>query len=288
MLSAIVPARNERYLPQTVADLLAHAVGDLEILVVLDGLVYPDTVLPADPRVRVIRHEEPHGMRPSINEAAAAARGDVLLKCDAHCSFAPGFDRVLRDALEPTWVMVPRRLTLHPETWRIDYADTVRDAHYLSYPFHDRTKPPVLRGLTWHARAQERTGILLDDEMTSQGSCWVMPTAWWQRLGPLDTEHYGPFVSEFQELGCKTWGLGGAIKVNKQTQYGHWYKRDGQGYALSRRQSREGLDYCWRHWFFDAAYPGKVRPFDWLIDHFWPVPGWPADWQAVRDRMRAA
>lgn len=35
-VSVIIPARNERFLPQTVADLLAHG-SDIEIIAVLDG-----------------------------------------------------------------------------------------------------------------------------------------------------------------------------------------------------------------------------------------------------------
>jgi len=277
LLSCVIPSRNERYLPETVADLLHNAVGDIEILPVLDGP--PFVPLPDDPRVKVIRHDTPQGMRPSINDGVAQAQGDYLLKCDAHCSFAPGFDRVLLDEIDANWVVVPRRYSLNPVTWERDLRDPPRDAHYLCFPFtHRPDKPPVLRGLTWKERARARAEILLDEDMTSQGSCWVMSRPQWGRIGPLDREHYGPFVSEFQEIGMTTWLGDGRVMVNKKTWYAHWYKREGQGYAVSARQNREGLAYNLDYWFNDR-WAGRQWDFEWLIKRFWPVPSWPENWR---------
>jgi len=272
MLSVLIPARNEAYLGATVADVLRQARGEIEVIPVLDGYTHP---LPDDPRVRPIAHATSQGMRPSINEAVLAARGDVLLKCDAHCAFAEGFDVVLQTELADDWVVVPRRYDLDPETWTI--GGEARDAHYLMWPWHKPDVRPALRGRFWPARAAARAACDLDDEMTSQGSCWVMRRAFWDRvIGPLDTVSYGPFVHEFQEVGLKAWLSGGRVKVNKRTSYGHWYKRHGQGYILSPRQSHQGIAYTLDHWLHDR-WPARRRNFAWLIEAFWPVPTWPAD-----------
>jgi glycosyltransferase involved in cell wall biosynthesis len=276
-ISVIIPSRNEPYLVPTVNGILNAVVGDCEILVVLDGGNQADVVLPNDSRVKAIRHETAHGMRPSINEAAAQATGEFLLKCDAHVAFSSGFDRVLIADCDEESVVIPRRYGLDPVTWTTD--QDVRDAHYLAWPWRDPAKEPTLRGLTWKERSRARAHILLDDEMTTQGSCWLMSRTLWNRIGPLDTEHYGPFICEPQEICNKAWLSGGRVLVTRKTSYAHWYKRNGQGYVLSKRQSRMGLAYNVDHWVNDRPWPGKVRSFEWLINHFWPVPGWPENWK---------
>src|SRR6188474_984173 len=118
-VTVIIPARNERYLRQTVVDLLAKAAGDLEILVMLEGPPWPDPPLPDDPRVRVLFHVEPIGMRPSIMEGAAAATGEYLLKIDAHCIVAEAFDAALKADCDVDWLVVPTRHSIHPDTWTV-------------------------------------------------------------------------------------------------------------------------------------------------------------------------
>jgi glycosyltransferase involved in cell wall biosynthesis len=279
MLSVVIPARNEPFVAETVTDLLTHAQGPVEVIVVLDGPCATPPRWPEDPRLKVIVHETPHGMRPSINEAVGVAQGDAILKCDAHCAFSPGYDTALTLELEPSWVVVPRRYSLDPTRWAVLFDERPRDAHTLEWPFKV-PNAPVLRARTWHERGAARAHVLLDDELSSQGSCWVMSRSQWERVGPLDAAHYGPFIQEFQEIGFKTWLSGGRVKVNKQTWYAHWYKRTGQGYALSKRESREGIAFSMRQWFHDEWDGPRVRTFASLIDQFGPLPGWPDDWQA--------
>ena len=218
-LSVIIPARNEQWLGRIVTDILEKAYGDIEVIAVFDGYVPTDFPLDNN-RVITIVHQRAHGMRPSVNEAAALAHGEFLMKCDAHCMFAEGFDVELKSECDGDWLVVPRRYGLDPERWVRD--DSARDAHYLTFPYYYRDKRPALRGETWKQRARERAHVLIDDEMTSQGSCWMMHTEYFHRFGGVDAEHYGPFVHEFQELGNRTWLSGGRVVVNKRTWYAHW------------------------------------------------------------------
>jgi hypothetical protein len=270
-VSVLVPARNEIHLGSTVQDLLDHATGDIEVLAILDGYDHP---LPDDPRVIPLRNLRPEGMRPSVNMAAQVATGEFLMKCDAHCSFAEGYDEVLAAECDDDWVVVPRRYSLDPVRWAM--VDAPRDAHYLGYPFHHPDKPPGLHGLTWKARADERQHVLLDDEMSSQGSCWFMHRSYFDKFGGVPLDGYGPFVSEFQQIGNRTWLSGGRVVINKKTAYSHLYKRTGQGYVLSPRQSREGKAYCVKFWMLDE-WADRVHDLRWLIEKFSPVPEWPAD-----------
>lgn len=276
-VSVIVPSRNERFLGPTVKDLLSKARGDVELLVVLDGY-WPDEPLPDLPNVIAIHRGQAQGLRAAINTAAALASGEFLLKCDAHCMFAEGYDVTLAEECALDWIVIPARYSLEPETWTIAETGKSRvDYHYLSYPY------PVhagsgLHGVEWHERARARRGLLLDDEMSFQGSCWFMSKQHFAWLGGLKEELYGTFMGEPQEIGLKTWLGGGAVKVNKRTWYAHLHKGKtyGRGYSFPHGErdtySRAGAEYWMRN-----RWEGQVHPLSWLIEKFWPVPTWPAD-----------
>jgi hypothetical protein len=48
-------------------------------------------------------------MRPMENAAAALATGEFLMKLDAHCIMAPGWDEALKAHCEPGDLLVPTR-----------------------------------------------------------------------------------------------------------------------------------------------------------------------------------
>lgn len=279
MISLIIPSRNEKFLLPTVQDVLAKSRGEIEIIVVLEGYW---TVLPNDPRVRIIHHGQPLGMRPAINHAVRIARGEHLMKLDAHCMVEEGFDHILlRHYLEDNWVVVPRRDRLDPEKWcKSEDSRPSIDAHYLSYPYERPGDPSCgLHGTEWKERGIARKDVLLDEEMSSQGSCWFMSRRQWDRIGELDSEHYGSFIQEFQEVGLKTWLGGGKVMINKHTTYYHLYKgkRYGRGYSMAGLNHEAGRDYCTQFWMTDQPFSGRVYPLRWLIERFAPVPTWPVD-----------
>jgi glycosyltransferase involved in cell wall biosynthesis len=277
MVSVLIPARNERYLGQTVRNVLSHATGNIEVVAVCDG--YRAEGLPDDPRVRVLYHERPQGMRASINHAAAVSKGNFLLKLDAHCAMAPGFDMMLAEDCDEDWVVTPKRFNLDLDAWQ--GVGTAIESHYLTYPWaNNNPRHQALRGREWRERAEQRRDVLIDDDMSFQGSCWFMTRKHWNRLGGLSMFGYGPFVQEAQEIGLKTWLGGGAVKINKRTYYCHWRKHDGQGYVLSSRQSRDGILYSIDFWM-NNRWPLRVHNLEWLIESFAPVPGWPpaSEWR---------
>jgi glycosyltransferase involved in cell wall biosynthesis len=287
-VSVLIPSRNERYLDATVRDVLAKARGDVEVIVNLDGY-WPAPALPADPRLHIIHRGAARGMRPGINAAAAVSRGDYLMKLDAHCLLAEGFDEILKADCADNWIVVPRRHRLDPEKW--DLQPTTKppiDAHFLSYPLERPDDWSCgLHGDVWPARTRARADVLIDDEMSSQGSCWFTSRKWWDRmLGPMEVHNYGQFVQEFQELGNKTWLGGGEVKVNKKTFYAHWHKgQAGRGYAVSKNEHRAGHDFCNRWWMLDL-WPERLHDLRWLIEKFWPVPTWPEDLDEAFARAR--
>lgn len=287
-VAIISPARNEKYLPQTVESCLSNARGEVEFIAVLEG--YTPEGWPAlqakFPNLHTIYHSQPKGMRQSINEGAASAisRGArYLMKLDAHCMVPENFDMVLKADCDTDWIVVSRRKRLEPETWTLQQVGKPDiDYHYLSFP--DDPKDfggPGLNGKVWYERCKERAHIEIDDEMSSQGSGWFMHASYFQKQGFMDESKYGPFWNEFQELGLTCWLSGGQVKVNKRTWYAHWHKgKQGRGYSMSESWLKQGRNYT-MNWLYNKASDKQTRPFKWLIEHFWPVPTWPENWERL-------
>jgi len=274
-LSVIVPARNELFLQKTVTDLLTKAEGDIEVIVILDGY-WPTPQLIEDTRLKIIHRGKPLGMRAAINAGAVIAKGKFLMKTDAHCMFANGFDTVLAADCSDNWVVVPRRYALDPEKWElVDNPKYPIDYMYLSQDLH---------GVVWNEKNKdpELKKKLIDETMSNQGSVWFMTHDYFNELELMDEKTYGTFWNEFQEIGLKCWLSGGRVVVNKNTWYAHWHKSSdyGRGYSLSRDDQPKALAAVdkWKN----KGWHKQTLPLSWLVKRFWPVPTWPVDrslWQ---------
>ena len=287
LVSVIIPARNEIYLQATINGLLATAAGPVEIIPVLDG---PSKHPEPEPHkaVKPIRHAEPQGMRPSINAAAAAATGKYLMKCDAHCIFAPGWDEALKADCAEDWLAVPTRHSIDAERWAPKWRHF--NYHYLTFPWTTTQYGIGFHAVTWpwdeNKRINaERAHVPVDDQMSFQGSCWFMHrSAFMRLLMPLDHQNYY-FYQEAQEVGFKFWLSGGRQVVNKRTWYAHLHKGSstGRGFYLSLNRKRASEAYAADYWL-NNRWEGATRKLAWLVEHFWPIPGWPEDWDHPRHR----
>lgn len=281
-VSIIIPSRNERFLPETVQDIYANARGDIEVIAVLDGY-WPDPILPDYPTLKIIHHSQPLGMRACINHGAQIATGEWLMKCDAHCMFAEGFDLTLLADAQDYQVIIPRRKRLDAENWAIqDVGKPDIDAHYLSNPL---TNPDgfSMHGAIWPERDRQRLEILIDETPSFQGSFWMMHRTWFHDfLGGMSEAGYGGFTQEPQEIGMKTWLGGGQVVVNKKTWYAHLHKgkKYGRGYHQNKAEILAGHEYSARYWM-NNRWEKRQHDFDWLIERFAPMPTWPADWRSL-------
>lgn len=291
-LSIILPSRDEKFLTPTIDDIFRNCRDEqTEVIAVLDSDKWPldwKEVTNRHPRLHTIHNGSSIGMRGSINKGAASAisRGaKFIAKFDGHCSFSEGFDVELMSNCDEDWIVVPRRGRLDPENWcATDTHKPDIDYHYLSFPDDPNDfGGPGLNGKPWNERTIDRADILIDDEMSSQGSGWFMHATFFQRLGFMDEASYGPFWNEFQELGLCAWLSGGAVKVNKNCRYLHLHKgsKHGRGYKLPESWLKLGRDHTMK-WIWNEAWDSRqTRPFSWLIEHFWPVPSWPENWEEV-------
>jgi len=263
MISVIIPAYKEPYLQQTIDSLLKSARGKIEVIAVLDGC-WPDPIIKDDPRVHLIHFPEPRGMRTAINAGAKLAKGKYLMKCDAHCLFADGFDEVLKADCEPDWTVVPTRYSLDSNKWERKI-DKKYEFEYIS--------SDDLKGKRWPEYAKRVEGQEIVDLMTSQGSCWFM---YWERfweLEGLDDINYGGMGREAQEVCLKTWLSGGRMVLNRKTWYAHWSKSKKDIRFSNRETKAKSVEFAKELWMHDK-WPKATRKLQWLIDKFAPVPTW--------------
>ena len=265
-LSVIIPARNEKYLQKTIDDIMENFETDFEIIIGLDDY---DAKLKENPRVIIYRSDKRVGMRPMINILAKKARGRYLLKTDAHCRFDKGYDRKLIDITKQGCTVLGIRYELDVKKWERKER-TNCDFRYLSHP--DADPLGGLRGLAWHEWKKKTKGMKIAESMSLSGSGWLMEKKQFDVWGGLD-ENHGTFGQEGAEIACKTWLQGGRLLINRETWYAHW-NRGKAPYALSRRQRDKSVDYSIDFWMNDRWHFQKYS-FNWLIEHFKPVPGWP-------------
>jgi len=303
IVTVIIPSRNERFLPNTVVDLLKKAQGQIEIIVILDGYwTIPSyleenfrnayNIMITDPHVMLLHRGQAEGMRPGVNSAVALAKGDYLMKIDAHCMLDDGYDVKLKADCEKNWVVVPRRKRLETENeamteiiWAIqDVGKPDVDYEYLSYPDNPADfGGPGLNGRIWTERAIERLNnpdYDIDENLSFQGSAWFMHKAYFHELDLMDTKRYGTFWNEAQEIGLKAWLSGGQVMVNKKTWYAHLHKgkKYGRMYQLDKRTIDVAAMFT-NKWMNNEAWEKQTLPFSSLIKRFWPLPGWPESWE---------
>ncbi|MCK5408822.1 MAG: glycosyltransferase, partial [Candidatus Heimdallarchaeota archaeon] len=299
LLSIVIPNRNEMFLKKTVDDILSKAEGDIELIIVMDG-IWVDIDEFTDIRIRMLHHgteRDSRGMRASINAGMAVAQGEYVMKIDGHCMVDKGFDVKLKAVCKDNYIVIPRRHRLDPEEWKIaDGGKLPVDYMAIDYPF----KTPFhhangLHGHIWNQRYHENKDIEIDDTPSFQGSCYFMTRKHWDEVvGPLNDENYGPFSSEAQEVGFKTWFSGGRVVVNKNVWYAHLHKgkKFGRGFAFSNAQYKKhlaeiqkGQKYCIDYWMNTKDYE---YDWEWFMNKFPNMPNWEKDWkgQIERDKRK--
>jgi hypothetical protein len=298
-LSLLIPARNEEFLQKTIDDALANIQGETEIIVVLDGVWMP---LQQHERVTVLFHPVPVGQRAACNDAARLAKGKYVMKVDAHCAFDKGFDVKMIEAFRKVGddaTMVPVMYNLHGFDWVCP--DGHRRYQSPSGPCTECGKPTE-KDILWKRRKHKKsTSYCFDCEphfqyfndfckrpegqgeitetMSLQGSCFMMTRQKYFDLG-INDESLGSWGSQGIEVACKTWLSGGSVMVNHKTWYAHLFRTQGGDFGFPYKQSEnqiQGAKKAVRELFYDNKWPQQVRPLSWLLERFWPVPGWSDD-----------
>lgn len=295
-ISVIIPARNERFLQQTIDDLFTKATGEVEVVVSLDGY-WPDPVLKDRPNQILIHNSISKGLRECVNTMARVATGKYIMKMDAHCMVAEGWDEGMQKEMDDTWIAIPSRYSLDAEKWERGYGPL--EYLYLTYPYTpDSQYGEGLHGKKWigesgtHTRhnpsqyywmERARAEKKIDDIQAFQGSCWMMNRQRFLDIGGLDTR-FGTFFQEPQEIAFKAWLTGGRIVINKHTWYAHWHKSEPTNYGFSNRRKHACFRYSTWYWMNDQ-WPGATKKIEEFIAFYWPIPGWPMDWREQKAKF---
>jgi hypothetical protein len=247
-LSVIIPSWKDPLLIRTIDSLLSSSeLGDqLEIIAVLDGY-WPSFELRDDPRVRYAHLGKNRGMRGAINAGVSLACGEFIMRTDEHCLFGQGFDRIMTEACQPNWIMTARRFFLDPKQWQ------VMDVPFVDYEKLVIQEDTKFSGRPWRSRDKNRRGLLVDETMAMQGSCWVMPRQWWlDVIGELQTEGYGPLYQDSHEMVFKTWQAGGHLMLNKETWFAHKHRSFSRTHNYGKTEATPGWKYSldlWRGYY---------------------------------------
>ncbi len=229
--SIIIPSYKDPHLNQTIQSILDNFETDFEVIPVLDG--YRQEVID-DPRVKPIYLEKNGGMRNAINQGVKKAQGEYLIRSDEHVMFAKGFDRVILETIQPNWIVDAKRYFLDVEKWEVMDLEPVVMERLVISKNHDK-----FSALVWREMDND---IQIKPKQAMQGSCWVMPHAWWDSvIGELQTEGYGPLYQDSTEMTMKTWKAGGELMSNQGTWYAHKFQQDSQ---LLKQRSTEILGLC--------------------------------------------
>jgi cephalosporin hydroxylase len=243
----------------------------------LDGYLPDPQIVIGDDRVQFFHDENGMGQRKAINFLARKAKGDYVMKLDAHCAMDKGFDvKLVADYTEGE-VHLPRMYNLDIETWEPKWRKKT-DYMYIGFKNTDdqgNEISPQLRSLYYGGelwKEMHHKEALLDETMGMMGPCRFMSTKTFWALGGCDEGH-GSWGSEGIEWAMKAWLSGGRLMVNKKTWFAHWFRGHiGFPYVIKGSDIEKARIYSENMWLQDK-WLGQKRPLKWLLEKFNP-PGW--------------
>jgi glycosyltransferase involved in cell wall biosynthesis len=294
-LSIIIPARNEIFLTNTIKDILDNKKGSTQVIAVLDGY-WPDPGIKDHKDVIIIHNSESIGQRAATNQGARITDPSTkyIMKVDAHCAFAPGFDVTMMESMEPDITMAPVMRNLHAFNWLCK--NNHRRYQGISGPCEECGEPTEME-VVWIAKTNPQSTAYrfdrdmhfqywnefgsrqigdLTETMSLQGSCFMLTREKYFELDISSEKDFHSWGQQGVEVACKTWLSGGRVLVNRKTWYAHMFRTKGGDFGFpypnpgnlvirNREKSKE--------LFADNKWEGAKYSFEWLIKKFSP-PDW--------------
>lgn len=256
LLSCILPGYKDPLIWKTAQSILDNAVGEVEIICVLDGYYPSSEEIIDDPRVKILHLGKNRGMRGAINAGVAISKGEYIMRADCHCTFAKGFDKVILDTIEDNWIVTPTRYFLDPIKWKRMNLPPVNFAKLV-------IKGGKFTAENWKERDEEMKDVIIGETMGMQGSCWFMKKSWWDKvIGELQTEGYGNLIQDSHEMIFKTWKAGGKMMLNKNTWHSHKHRSfprtHNNGAPENPANCQDGYKYAldiWSDYYYNEIVP---------------------------------
>jgi len=196
-LSILIPSKNEPYLQKTIEDINKHAVTNPEVL------FEEDTGL---------------GQRGLTTKLASQAKGDVVMKVDAHCSFSHGFDLAILKQVDHRTIVAPLLLPLDGETWTVNGKKQMAQFAFDTNLVMQHVKGDV------------------GETMCLQGSAWAVSRRnyfdW--NLGDDTMPSWG---GQGTELGIKAFLNGGRCLTIRDAWYGHVFRHSDSDFPYERGEN---------------------------------------------------
>jgi hypothetical protein len=173
------------------------------------------------------------------------------MRSDEHVMFAPGFDATILETIQPNWIVDAKRYFLDPVKWEVMDLEPVVMERLIISKNHNK-----FSGLTWREADND---VPIKRKQAMQGSCWVMPHAWWDSvIGELQEEGYGKLYQDSTEMTMKTWKAGGELMSNQTTWYAHKHRSFNRTHKYSNALSRQSWDYALAEW--GDYYRDELKP----------------------------
>lgn len=295
-LSVLIPARNEEFLGLTIDSVLKNSTADTEVIAVLDGY-WPNPPLIDHPKVTLIHHTESIGQRAATNEAAMISRAKFVMKLDAHCTVAHGFDtQLINDCRRRNWTLVPLMKNLHAFDWMC--LRCKKRYYQADRPSKCCDADSFEKVIVWQPRRGKDTASWRFDKdlhfqywqsylkrpearkkmmetMCFIGACWFIHREQYWKLEGLD-ENHGSWGQVGVEISCKTWLSGGKLITDKNTWFAHMFRTNKNftfPYKMSGNAQDRARAYS-RDLWFNNKWHKQIHKLDWLVDRFKPVPDW--------------
>lgn len=305
-LSVVLPGNNEMFTSRTVEDLLENKTECTEVIVVVDGGIWPNPPVKQHPDVNVIFLPTTVGQRAATNVGVKLSRAKYVAKSDCHCSFDKGFDRKMIEGFKQVGddvTMVPVMRNLIAFNWKCYHcgwkmyqgptpsvcpdcnkSDKLRrkmiwqprrGTYSQSYSFDSEPHFQYFQEYKHRKEYEEGKKTGFTETMSIQGSFFMATRKKYFELN-LSDESVGSWGNQGIEVACKTWLSGGRVLVNHNTWYAHLFRTQGGDFSFPYEHINNTdatKQRVWRH-FFKGRFKQQIHPVSWLVEKFWPVPGW--------------
>lgn len=212
LISITIPARNEIHLNQTIESILQTATGNYEIIVGMDGWTIPYEVM-KHPKVTVIAEPTAVGRRKIANKIAAAAKGQYIVKLDAHCIYkTPGWNEKLKEVCTPDTIVTCVMDNIDEATWQ------PMGKKWMGWLFNRE-----FRTQWWTSMKPQKNWNLTEEILCfSASTCMMTKETFWKYGG--NREEFGHWGNEELEWALKVRCGGGKLICRTDVEVAHLYR----------------------------------------------------------------